>query len=150
MVLVVLVLAWAVFLIPLWLRRRAERHPSVSVADSLRRLSTVHASRSAAAGTNPSIGRRVPLALVHSDASMARARARKARKRRRDVFMGLLASVIGSCLISFFVPQVWLLHVVLDVLLVGYVLALVRLRHSGRAIEAPAFPPVPAYVFSGD
>lgn len=58
------------------------------------------------------------------------ARSRRANKRRRDVFMGLLFSAIGTAVLAL-VPgfsMLWNAHFVIDVLLLGYVGLLVSAR----------------------
>ena len=131
MVLLILVVAWAIVLVPWWLRSRAERGSAGSVHESLRRLSALGGSQPARSGS-------IPLALQQSTATMARTKARQSRKRRHDVFMGLLASSVGSAGLGIFVPQLWMLHAVVDALLVAFVLLLLRLRHGTTAYRQPA------------
>ena len=62
---------------------------------------------------------------------MAEARRRQTQARRREVFMGLVISM-GATLVLGLIPSmrvVWALHVVLDILFVGYVALLVDLRN---------------------
>ena len=58
------------------------------------------------------------------------ARGRRANKRRRDVFMGLLFSAIGTALLAVVtgLSMLWKANVVVDVLLLGYVGLLVSAR----------------------
>jgi hypothetical protein len=123
-VLVLLVLAWAIVLLPAWLRSRAERGSGDSIVDFRRRLSVLHSSQG---GPGP---RRT--SLYPESASVLRARARRAQKRRRDIFMGLLASMVGSLALGFLpgMRVLWLLHLALDAVFLMYVLLLLRLRHS--------------------
>jgi hypothetical protein len=75
-----------------------------------------------------------------------------AQKRRRDILFGLLAAMAGSLLLGFLPPLrvMWGLHVVLDVLFVGYVALLVHLRNVALEQEMkvsflpPSNPPEPA------
>jgi ABC-type uncharacterized transport system permease subunit len=63
------------------------------------------------------------------------ARGRRANKRRRDVFMGLLFSAIGTALLAL-VPgftMLWKAHFVVDALLLGYVALLVSARRPSGA-----------------
>ena len=77
-------------------------------------------------------------AARQASASVARAKARRAKKRRRDVFFGLLASVVGSAALAM-IPgfkMLWMLNQALDGLLVGYLMLLTRIR-SGALAPAP-------------
>lgn len=58
------------------------------------------------------------------------ARGRRANKRRRDVFMGLLFSAIGTALLAVVtgMSMLWKANIVVDVLLLGYVGLLVSAR----------------------
>jgi hypothetical protein len=63
------------------------------------------------------------------------ARGRRANKRRRDVFMGLLFSAIGTALLAL-VPgfsMLWKANFVVDALLLGYVGLLVSARRPSGA-----------------
>jgi len=82
------------------------------------------------------------------------ARRRRVQKRRRDVFFGLLAAVIGSSGLGFLpgLSAMWWLAALLAGILALYVVVLVQLRAvgSGRARPdapvAPMVPSEPAYV----
>ena len=131
-VLVGLVLAWAVVLVPAVLRRRAERGSSNSIGDFRERLALMHARHGEGSVPLRPVG---SYATVHPaarrvSASVARAKARRAQKRRRDVFLGLLASMVGSAGLAL-VPGfkvLWALNVTLDALFVVYAVLLVRIR----------------------
>ena len=131
-VLVGLVLAWAVVLVPAVLRRRAERGSSNSIGDFRERLALLHSRHGEDSVPPRPVG---SYATVHpaarrASASVARAKARRAQKRRRDVFFGLLAAMIGSAALAL-VPGfkvLWALHVTLDVFFVAYAVLLVRIR----------------------
>jgi hypothetical protein len=76
--------------------------------------------------------------------------ARRARtlKRRRDVLFGLLGAMGGSLLLGFLpsLRVLWGLHVVLDLLFVGYVALLVRMRNvaAEREMKLRFIPSAPA------
>lgn len=87
-------------------------------------------------------------------------RRRQAQKRRRDVFVALLAGAVGSFLLAMIpgVSVMWSVQVLFDVLLVAYVALLVRLRSMAaeRAVKLSFMPkqrttnrPRPAYEFGG-
>jgi hypothetical protein len=63
------------------------------------------------------------------------ARGRRTNKRRRDVFMGLLFSAIGTAVLAL-VPgfsMLWKANFVVDALLLGYVALLVSARRPARS-----------------
>jgi hypothetical protein len=85
---------------------------------------------------------------------MAEARRRRTQARRREVFMGLVISM-GATLVLGLIPTMrvfWALHLVLDMLFLGYVALLVHLRNladersakvrylPARPMVAPAIP----------
>ena len=139
-VLVGLVLAWAVVLVPAVLRRRAERGSSNSIGDFRERLALLHSRHPEGSIPLRPVG---SYASVHpaarrASASVAKAKARRAQKRRRDVFFGLVAAMIGSAGLAL-VPGfkvLWALNLTLDSLFVVYAVLLVRIR-SGMSF-APA------------
>ena len=70
-----------------------------------------------------------------SQSTYGAARGRRANKRRRDVFMGLLSSSIGTAVLAL-VPgfsMLWKANYVVDVLLLGYVGLLVSARRPSGA-----------------
>lgn len=78
----------------------------------------------------------IPAARVSSrpaplGAAPASRRTSAAAKRRRDILFGLLAAMAGSLLLSFApgLRVMLLFHVAVDVLFVGYIALLVRLRN---------------------
>ena len=141
-VLIVLAALWAAFLLPPVLRARAENRPSGSISDFRRQLHTL--ARTSPAGMQApmrTLYRPAPVAPIRQSNPYQRgnaarlpgglARSRRAVKRRRDVFVGLLVAMAGSLVLGF-LPQLralWAVHVVLDVLFVAYVALLVYLRN---------------------
>ena len=151
-VLVILAMVWAVFLLPQLFRARAERSTD-SISAFRRQLSVLErtapvgrgsVSRLAPAPTGRRLAGVRPLGSV--DAGMATAPApigvpaasrhraagrASARKRRRDIFCGLLVA-IGVSLVLSLVPamriMLWV-HLALDVAFVAYVALLVRARN---------------------
>ena len=142
-VLVGLVLAWAVVLVPAVLRRRAERGSSNSIGDFRERLALLHSRHGEGSVPLRPVG---SFATVHpaarrASASVARAKARRAQKRRRDVFFGLFASMVGSAGLAL-VPGfkvLWALNVTMDVLFVAYVALLLRIRSGASFAPAESF-----------
>jgi hypothetical protein len=136
-VIAILAVLWALFLVPQFVRARAERGPADSIGNFRRQLSVLE--RTAPGAMRPT-GR--PLAPYHQPrpafapparpmSTMALSRS-QARKRRRDIFCGLLAAMAGSLLLGLLPPlRVMLtLHVILDLLFIGYVAMLVRIRNA--------------------
>ena len=140
-VLILLAAIWAAFLLPPILRARSENRPSGSITDFRRQLRTL--ARTSPAGYSapvravggplyrpaPPVRARSNAAPVASASGLAR--SRRAVKRRRDIFVGLLVAMAGSLILGF-LPQLralWAVHVVLDLVFAGYVGLLVYLRN---------------------
>ena len=132
-----LVLAWAVVLIPAGMRRRAERGSTNSIGDFHSKLALIHTRRGDAVPGRPVTSfATIQPAARQASASVARSKARRAKKRRRDVFFGLLASVVGSAALAM-IPGfkvLWMLNLALDALLVGYLTLLTRIRRGSVAL----------------
>jgi hypothetical protein len=64
-------------------------------------------------------------------------RRQQAQKRRRDVLMGLVVAMAGSAMLAMIpgLSIMWLVNVVVDVLFVGYVALLVRMRNVAAERE---------------
>lgn len=161
MVLILLAAIWAAFLLPPILRARAENRPSGSITDFRRQLRTL--ARTSPAGYGPPMravgGPLRPVAPPRGPAPRATAglaRSRRAVKRRRDIFVGLLVAMAGSLVLGF-LPQLralWAVHVVVDLLFAAYVALLVHLRNLAaeremkvRFLPTAARQPEPALVY---
>ncbi len=164
MVLIVLAAVWAAVLLPPILRARSEHRPSGSITDFRRQLHVL--ARTSPAGptggplrtTNLGVppGRVVPIRARTSTASapLRLGHSRTTVKRRRDIFVGLLAAMGGSLVLGALPPlrALWAVHVVLDLLFVAYVGALVYLRNLAAERERkvrflPAAAPEPALLY---
>lgn len=151
LILVMLLIVWAVVLGPSLWRRRSAYHSTDSIHAFRRALRVLQRTGDPAlapiqrlAAPGPSVLRpdgRPALLLVRPDSTpSAAARPRQdasvayfrpeACKRRRDVFVGLVASVVGTGILGALPPLRPLLVVMLlaGMVLAGYVVLLVRLR----------------------
>lgn len=153
MVLLILAVIWAAVLIPPALRARAEGRPADSITAFHRQLAVLRrtgprlggfGSRSSAAPTDalpfstpftpPRAVSIVPTAPAPSRAALAR---RASRRRRRDILTALLVAA-GTTLVLGAVPalrMLWLVHGVVDALLISYVALLVRQRNLATERE---------------
>lgn len=137
-ILIVLAAIWAAFLLPPILRARAEHRPSGSIGDFRRQLRVL--AQAVPGGSvpmryapAPSSGHlRVVRGPVVSPRVVAR---RRALKRRRDVFFGLLVAMGGSLILGTLEPlrMLWYLHVVFDLAFAGYCALLISLRDRTTA-----------------
>jgi hypothetical protein len=147
--LLILALVWAVFLVPQVVRARTERGPADSIGAFQRQLSVLERTTPGIGGGGSGSGSgQVAPFRPSSRSSLAPAAAPLAlgfavptrgevRKRRRDILLGLLAAMGGSLVLGL-IPglRVMLgLHLVLDVLFLGYVALLVRARNLAAERE---------------
>lgn len=155
MVLVILAVMWVVVLVPPLLRSRQDGRPSDSVVSFRRQLSTLQrtGSQLRPAGrlsspvrvTSPSrggyapVGRAAGLDPRHAYGAMSaygvgyavrNPKASAARRRRQNILFTLAAVAGGSLLLAVASASrtFWYVHVVADVLLLGYVYLLVQMR----------------------
>ena len=150
-VLVILAMVWAVFLLPQLFRAKAERSTDLIGAFG-RQLSVLERATSVSQG---SVTRLRP-AGMRPAGSIALARAAtprptgghavarhrspgraSARKRRRDIFCGLLVAM-GVSLVLSIIPAMGMMlwvHLALDVAFVAYVALLVRVRNLATERE---------------
>ena len=146
MLLLILAVVWAVVLVPPWLRSRADARPADSIGAFRHRLTVLE--RTGPVGT-----RRVPMLShrpeTHGFVPIARrpaprgtqmaamsSRARTQR-RRRDIFVGMLAAMVTSLVLGF-VPSLrilWVVHVLVDAMFVTYVSLLVHMRNQAAERE---------------
>ncbi|HEX3540933.1 MAG TPA: hypothetical protein VHT75_10885 [Acidimicrobiales bacterium] len=147
MVLLVLAGIWLVVIAVPLVRARTEGTLGDSIGSFRRHLSVLeraapmtvapanrmHLPRSQAAGV---IGPYRPPSANAGRAVSGR-RRQQAQKRRRDVLMGLVVAMAGSALLAMIpgLSVMWLVNVVVDVLFVGYVGLLVRMRNVAAERE---------------
>lgn len=141
-VLLILAVLWAAMLVPPYLRNRAEARPADSIGAFRRQMSTISrttpgafaapsflASRRVGAGIG--VGVDVGVTRVSRGPSVRG----RTQKRRRDVFMFLLAAMAISLVLSFVASIMLLVHFAFDIAFAGYVALLVRMRNSAAERE---------------
>ena len=145
MVLLILAVVWAAVLVPPWLRNRADARPADSISAFRHRLSVlertgpVGARRMPLVSSRPELAGFVPMsrrAGPRSPVSSVPARARTQR-RRRDIFVGMLAAMVASLLLGF-IPALrilWVVHLLVDFMFVTYVSLLVHVRNQAAERE---------------
>jgi len=152
LLLLILAVVWAVVLIPPWLRNRADARPADSITAFRHRLSVLErtgpigarripmiSSRPETAGVVPSARRPAQRTAMASYSAKART-----QRRRRDIFVGLLAAMSASLVLGF-IPSLrilWVVHLLVDLLFVGYVALLVQMRNQAaeREMKVRFFP----------
>jgi hypothetical protein len=134
LVLVILAVIWAAVLLPPFIQHRSESRPADSISTFRNQLSVLERRAMAAPGATPTRqARAVPAGAPRLD--RARLARLEAKKRRRDILVTLLAAAGLTLVLGLALPQVLLLHLVIDLLLVAYVALLVRQR---RIVEERA------------
>ena len=143
MVLLILAVVWAAVLVPPWLRNRADARPADSISafrhrlHVLERTGPIGARRAAIVSSRPDIAGFVPVArrpVGRMSSVPARART---QRRRRDIFVGMLAAMATSLVLGF-VPALrilWVVHLLVDFMFVTYVAALVHMRNQAAERE---------------
>lgn len=137
MVLLILAVVWGVFLVPQVLRARAERGPADSIGAFRNQLSVLDKAGSSVSGVSSLAARRAmhqshsispgaPLAAY--GVGYRRPTALELQRRRQLVLLGLLGAVIVTLGLGLLFTPFFLLHVIADVALVGYVALLARTR----------------------
>jgi hypothetical protein len=139
--LLILAVVWAVVLVPPWLRSRADARPADSIGafrhrlHVLERTGPVGTRRAPMAAARPDMAGFVPVAqrpgprTTAMSATSARART---QRRRRDIFVGMLAAMATSLVLGF-VPSLrilWVVHLLVDAMFVTYVALLVHMRNQ--------------------
>ena len=141
MLLLILAVVWAVVLVPPWLRSRADARPADSISAFRHRLTVLE--RTGPVGT-----RRVPMLSHRSDvagyvpiarrpgprttAMSAMSSRARTQRRRRDIFVGMLAAMVTSLVLGF-IPSLrilWVVHLLVDAMFVTYVALLVHMRNQ--------------------
>ena len=152
LVLVILGLIWAAVLLPPYLQNRREHRPGDSIASFRHQLSVLEratpegrarSSRAADLGADwtpaqqavyaapRQAAARPSLSVARGSLAPASAGMTMARKRRRDVFLTLLAAVPVTLLLAVAMGgMVWMLHLAVDVAFLGYVGLLVKLQQE--------------------
>jgi hypothetical protein len=149
-VLLILAIVWAAVLVPPWLRNRADARPADSITAFRHRLrvlertgppGSVQRTGFASSFRSPT-GPVAPAAYRHRPAdptpaySAHSARVRTQR-RRRDIFVGMLAAM-GTSLVLGFIPALrilWVVHLLVDGLFVSYMALLVHVRNQAAEKE---------------
>lgn len=103
----------------------------------------------------PNVSARAPRTPMSPSGAAAARRRMQAQKRRRDVLMGLMVAMFGSALLAMIsgLSLMWAVNVVIDLLFVGYVALLVRLRNAAaeqdmRRNFQPGARPVPIRAYA--
>jgi hypothetical protein len=144
-VLLILAVVWAAVLVPPWLRNRADARPADSIGAFRHRLSVlertgpVGARRMPMISSRPDINGFVPMARrAGPGGPMASVPARaRTQRRRRDIFVGMLAAM-GTSLVLGFIPALrilWVVHLLVDFMFVTYVALLVHMRNEAAERE---------------
>jgi hypothetical protein len=145
----ILGLAWAGYLAQVLLRRRAAR-PS-AIGDYRRTLSRLAGIRGDEVAMRPALGRSV--SGMGPSRSVSVARARRAKKRRRDVFLGLAATSVGTFVVGL-LPGFRVMLAVSVIMMVAlglFAMALVRMRMPAAArVGARGVAPAYAYAYATD
>ena len=127
LVLVILAVIWAAVLLPPYLQNRSESRPADSISTFRNQLSVLERRSTMLLPGAVEPGR---VFAASRDAQLQRARIARmeAKKRRRDILVTLLAAAGLTFLLGLVLPQVLLLHLLIDALLGAYVALLVRQR----------------------
>ncbi len=136
MVLLILAVVWGVFLVPQLLRSRADRGPADSIGSFRNQLSMIERSlpEGSARVTHLNAARRAQASMMagpvgYQPVAGYRPPTRsELQRRRRDVLLALLASVIATLALGLLFKPFFALNLVADVALAGYVTLLVRAR----------------------
>lgn len=145
MVLLVLAAIWAAVLVPPYLQKRRATHPSSSVVDFHQQLAVLQRTGRALDGAplqegyairspRPSGPAPARGPLGHGSLAARPAMARPdVLRRRRDVLITLASAAALTFVLAFALGgNVWLLHLVVDAALLGYVAMLLQIKESRR------------------
>ena len=136
LVLVILAVIWAAVLLPPYLQNRSESRPADSISTFRNQLSVLE-RRSTMLSPGFDHGQSASTMAATRSAQLQRVRLARmeAKKRRRDILVTLLAAAGLTLVLGVVLPQVLVLHLLIDALLGAYVALLVRQR---RAVEERA------------
>jgi len=119
------------------------------------RLRLPHSAGTVGPYRPPNAPTRSSRAVASPSGAAAARRRMQAQKRRRDVLMGLMVAMFGSALLAMIsgLSLMWAVNVVIDLLFVGYVALLVRVRNAAaeqdmRRNFQPAGRPVPIRAYA--
>jgi len=139
--LLILAVVWAVVLVPPWLRSRADARPADSISafrhrlHVLERTGPVGTRRVPMVASRPDVAGFVPVARrpgPRTSAMSAMSSRARTQRRRRDIFVGMLAAMVTSLVLGF-VPSLrilWVVHLLVDAMFVTYVSLLVHMRNQ--------------------
>lgn len=132
MVLLVLAAIWAAVLLPPYLQKRRATHPSSSVVDFHNQLAVLQRT---GRPLNDTVIRSSPAAGVYAPRPAApRMHHNDVMRRRRDVFTTLSAAAVLTFFLALLMGgNVWLLHLLVDAALLGYVALLMQVQQQRRA-----------------
>lgn len=161
-ILVILVLAilWAAVLVPPILRSRAESGAAGGISDFFGRMREglghrAHGHDPALPALQPMMGPVGPMGGApgtYAGAPLGPVRVpggmTPAQRRRRDVLVGLLGASAITLVMAMFSSGLafWVLHLLADVLLVGYVYLLLQLKARAGGVERRPVPARPGPV----
>jgi hypothetical protein len=131
----ILAVTWSIYL-GMWLLSRHERRSMSSIVTFNKHLAVLARTSPGPAGepgAEPDRGLvDVPAADAETVQSVPRMSLAEARNRRRQVLTSLAAAASVTAALAFVGgPAMLVLHLIIDVLLVGYVVALIRVQQAG-------------------
>lgn len=139
-VLLVLAAIWAAVLLPPYLQKRRATHPSSSVVDFHQQLAVLQRTGRPLQDT----GFRSAVSTgVYSPSPAPRMGRADVMRRRRDVFTTLSSAAVLTFFLALLLGgNVWLLHLLVDAALLGYVALLMQIKQqrpvAARATARPA------------
>lgn len=133
MVLLVLAAIWAAVLVPPYLQKRRATHPSSSVVDFHQQLAVLQRTGRALGGAPLHEGYAIRSPRPIGPSTSAPMTRPDVLRRRRDV-LATLASAAGLTFVLALAlgGNVWLLHLLVDAALLGYVALLLHIKESRR------------------
>lgn len=133
MVLLILAAIWAAVLVPPYLQKRRATHPSSSVVDFHQQLAVLQRTGRALGGAPLQEGYAMRASRPTPGPVMSRD---DALRRRRDVFTTLSSAAVLTFVLAVALGgTVWMLQLLVDAALLGYVAVLLQIKQN-RAIPA--------------